>query len=157
MTRLVAIGIATLAALTLTALGLAAGTADTFTFTSKMTAGQEVPRPTGAKATAGGTFSATLKEGTSGGTLRWTLTFRNLTGKALAAHIHVGARGVAGDVLVPLCAAPAKPCKTGMTGRAHVNDDVLDTLEKKALYVNVHTAKNPAGEIRGQLRRTKIS
>jgi CHRD domain-containing protein len=152
MGKLIAISAAGLVALSLTALALAATGAKKYSYKATLTAGQEVPKPTGAKPTAGGNFSATATEGTSGSTVRWTLTFRNLTGKATAAHIHKGAKGVAGDVLVPLCAAPAKPCKPGMTGRVRVSKDIADALEHGKAYVNVHTAKNPAGEIRGQVR-----
>jgi hypothetical protein len=48
---------------------------------------------------------------------------------------------------VPLCA----PCKSGASGRATVGASVLNALEAGRGYVNVHTRKNPAGEIRGQL------
>jgi len=50
-------------------------------------------------------------------------------------------------VIVPLCA----PCKSGAHGRATVDASVLDALESGRTYVNVHTKKNPLGEIRGQL------
>jgi hypothetical protein len=79
--------------------------------------------------------------------LVWRLTYSRLTGKATAAHIHSGARGKAGPVIVPLCA----PCKSGANGRATVDASVLNALEAGRGYVNVHTATNPAGEIRGQL------
>ncbi|MGE5689735.1 MAG: CHRD domain-containing protein [Pseudomonadota bacterium] len=140
------------AVLSLSALASAAASKGTYSYRATLTAGQEVPKPTGVKRTAGGTFSATAKDTAGGASLRWTLTFRNLTGKAVAAHIHMGAKGQAGNVLVALCAAPAKPCKTGMTGRATVSKDVADALERGAAYVNVHTAKNGGGEIRGQIR-----
>jgi len=139
-------------ALTLTAFAFGAATKDVYRLNGTLTAAQEVPKPTGARAGAGGTFTSTLTEGTNGGTLAWKLTFKSLTGKAVAAHVHVGARGRAGNVLVALCAAPAKPCRSGMTGRTHVNHATFDALEKRATYVNVHTAKNPAGEIRAQLK-----
>lgn len=150
--RLGLLAAAALAALSLTAIGLAAAGADTYKLDGTMTKGQEVPKPKGAKAGATGTFHATFVEGTNGGTLRWKLTYKNLTGPAVAAHIHVGAKGKAGNVLVPLCAAPGKPCRSGMTGRVHVSETVFDTLEKKATYANVHTAKNPGGEIRANLK-----
>jgi hypothetical protein len=86
------------------------------------------------------------KQGSSA-VLVWRLTFSRLTGKVFAAHIHSGARGKAGPVIVPLCA----PCKSGASGRATVGASVLNALEAGRGYVNVHTKKNPAGEIRGQL------
>jgi hypothetical protein len=83
----------------------------------------------------------------------WRLTFAKLTGKAVAAHIHSGVRGKAGPVIVPLCA----PCKSGAHGRATVNASVLAALEAGRTYVNVHTPKNPAGEIRGQLSAVALA
>src|SRR5207247_895053 len=79
--------------------------------------------------------------------LAWRLEFSNLTGNAIAAHIHVAARGVAGPVRVPLCA----PCTSGVTGTATINADVLDAILNDRAYVNVHTPTNPAGEIRDQV------
>jgi hypothetical protein len=78
----------------------------------------------------------------------WRLTFSRLTGRAVAAHIHRGAPGKAGPVIVPLCA----PCRSGARGQATVGAAVLDALETGRAYVNVHTRRNQAGEIRGQLR-----
>ena len=152
MRRTASLAVAAVAALTLTALASGAAAKDVYRLNGTLTAGQEVPKPKGARAGAGGTFTSTLTEGANGGTLAWKLTFRNLTGKAVAAHVHIGVRGKAGNVLVPLCAAPAKPCRSGMTGRVHVSHTTFDVLEKRATYVNVHTVKNPAGEIRAQLR-----
>jgi hypothetical protein len=152
MRRLTLLSAAALAALTLAAIADGAAAKGVYTLKGTLTAGQEVPKPKGVRVGATGTFSATLTEGANGGTLAWKLTFAKLTGKAVAAHIHIGARGKSGNVLVALCAAPAKPCRSGMTGRTHVGHTAFDTLEKRATYVNVHTAKNPAGEIRAQLR-----
>jgi len=152
MRRTASLAVAAVAALVLTALAFGAAAKDVYRLNGTLTAGQEVPKPKGAKAGAGGTFTSTLTEGTNGGTLAWKLTFKNLTGKAVAAHVHVGVRGKSGNVLVPLCAAPARPCRSGMTGRVHVNHTAFDVLEKRATYVNVHTVKNPGGEIRAQLK-----
>ena len=51
-------------------------------------------------------------------------------------------------MIVPLCG----PCTSGMSGSAQVSKSVIKTLESGKAYVNVHTAKNPAGEIRGQVK-----
>jgi len=108
---------------------------------AKLDAMQEVPHPKGA--TGKGTFTADIV----GTKLTWKLTFSGLTGPANAAHIHVGAKGKAGNVLVPLCG----PCKNGQKGTAKVSAMVVRDIEKGITYVNVHTAKNANGEIRGQL------
>ena len=110
--------------------------------TGALDAAQEVPALTGA-ARAGGAFSATL----SGRALAWKLTFSRLTGAAAAAHIHLGKPGVAGAVALPLCG----PCRSGASGKATVSAGLRTALLAGTAYVNVHTAKNPAGEIRGQI------
>ena len=58
--------------------------------------------------------------------------------------------GVAGNVIVPLCA----PCKSGGTGKATISKSMITALEAGKTYVNVHTVKNAAGEIRGQVKVT---
>ena len=128
---------------------LATGTsaAKSIKFTATLTAGQEKhPSPKGTKAGAGGTFTATL----TGSTLKWTLTWKNLTGPANQAHIHQGAKGVSGNVLVSLC---PPGCKSGMSGKSVLTAPVLKLLKSGATYVNVHTNKNLNGEIRGQIVR----
>ena len=112
-------------------------------WSATLTAAQEIPKQVVKTPAAKGAFHATL----SGKTLTWKLTFSHLSGPALQAHIHLGAMGKSGNVLVPLCA----PCKNGQAGKAKVTAAVIKDLGKHLLYVNVHTAKNPAGEIRGQV------
>jgi CHRD domain len=107
----------------------------------------EVPRPKGA-ARARGSFSGTYVLNKTGATLTWKLTFTRLSGKALAAHIHRGKPGKAGPVVVPLCG----PCRSGRVGKVNISKAVLTALEAGNAYVNVHTARNPAGEIRGQAK-----
>ena len=128
-------------ALTVTALSLAATRATVWT--AALSSGQEVPKQVVKDSAAHGLFKATL----SGTTLKWKLTFAKLTGPATAAHIHMAGKGKAGNVVVPLCG----PCTTGMTGTATLTAAELSAFKKHLLYVNVHTAKNPNGEIRGQL------
>jgi Cu/Zn superoxide dismutase len=117
------------------------------TVKTSLRASQERPKPKGSVRRARGAFTVTITKQGSSAVLVWQLTFSRLTGKAFAAHIHSGARGKPGPVIVPLCA----PCRTGARGRATVNASVLKALQSGRTYVNVHTAKNPAGEIRGQV------
>jgi hypothetical protein len=134
------------AAVGLFAAGLAVaasgGSGSSTKFISKLNARSETPRPKGATL-ATGLFTATL----SGSSLTWRLTFSRLTGKALAAHIHLGKAGVAGPVALPLCG----PCVSGVHKRSKLTARVKAALMSGRAYVNVHTAKNPAGEIRGQV------
>jgi hypothetical protein len=127
----------------------ARGQANRVQITAAMNAAEERPAPTGNVGNARGTFSATLVKSDTGAVLTWTLTFTNLTGPAVAAHIHVGERGQAGPVVVPLCA----PCSSGANGTANVDAAVLEAIQADRAYVNVHTALNAPGEIRGQVER----
>jgi CHRD domain len=134
---------AALAAIVLFVAGLAlAGGSSTVRLSAVLDAGQETSAPKGA-VHATGRFTATLQ----GRALTWRLTFSRLSGKALAAHIHLGRAGVAGPVAVPLCG----PCVSGVHARVVVTPRVRAALVSAGAYVNVHTAKNPAGEIRGQV------
>jgi len=117
------------------------------TLKTSLRAAQERPKPKGNVRRARGAFTVSVTKQGSSAVLVWRLTFSRLTGKGFAAHIHSGVRGKAGPVIVPLCA----PCKSGAHGRATVDASVLQALESGRAYVNVHTKKNPAGEIRGQL------
>lgn len=130
--------------------GQGAEGAATTGLTAKLSAAQEVPKPKGVRAGAQGTFAAGLIRSSSGGTLSWRLTFQGLTGKATASHIHLGVRGRAGAVRVALCG----PCRSGARGSARVTAGTVTALLAGNTYVNVHTARNAAGEIRGQLTKT---
>ncbi len=110
---------------------------------AKLTAAEEVPAQVVKDAKAKGSFTGDI----TGSKLTWTLTFSGLTGPATAAHIHMAGMGAAGPVVVPLCG----PCKSGAKGSATLTAAALKALKTHKLYVNVHTAKNPDGEIRGQI------
>lgn len=129
--------------------GWLGSTADPVGLRATLGAGQEVPKPKGVGGNAGGSFTAGLARKGSGGTLAWRLTFRGLTGRAAAAHVHLARSGVAGPVAVTLCG----PCRSGKRGTAKLNARTVNALLGGGAYVNVHTARNPAGEIRGQIRR----
>jgi hypothetical protein len=139
-------------ALTLTGLTLAAGQADTYKLTATLKASSEIPKPMGVRPGATGTFTGTAVELASDkARLTWRLTFSKLTGRADAAHIHIGKQGKAGNVMVALCG----PCSSGKRGSATITHAQLNTIRAGRAYVNVHTKKNPPGEIRGQLKTTK--
>ena len=145
-----ALSIATALALAVVGAALAGSVASagsTHSYRATMNPAGEVPKPK-APAGAKGAFTATVTESGSTREMIWRLTFHGLSGKAVAAHVHRGRVGVAGAVIVPLCG----PCKTGQTGKLKVSKDTADVLERGRAYVNVHTAKNAAGEIRGQIK-----
>lgn len=117
----------------------------TFKLNAALNIGQETTRVKGAKAGAAGRFTATL----NGTTLTWKLTFKNLSGTATAAHVHTAPKRVAGPVTVPLCG----PCTSPVSGTAVLTTAQVRDLLAGKQYVNVHTAKNPGGEIRGQITK----
>jgi hypothetical protein len=117
----------------------------TFKLNAALNIGQETTRVKGAKAGAAGRFTATL----DGTTLKWKLTFKNLSGSATAAHIHTAPRRVAGPVTVPLCS----PCTSPESGTTVLTAAQVKDLLAGKDYANVHTAKNAGGEIRGQITK----
>ena len=131
-----------LTALSLVGFAGATGQATT-KFKAALNVGQEVPHPKGTKVGASGRFTATL----TGTSLKWRLTFAHLSGSATQAHIHMAVKGKSGPVIVPLCT----PCKSPVSGTATVTAAQITAMKGRKMYVNVHTAKNPAGEIRGQI------
>jgi hypothetical protein len=93
-------------------------------------------------ASGSGTITIAADKSVSG-----SVTTMGLSG--VAAHIHQGARGQNGPVSVGLV-------KTGdnvwsVPAGAKLNDAQYDAFKAGGLYVNVHTAANKGGEIRGQL------
>jgi len=113
-------------------------------FTATLNVGQETGVVKSTKRGASGSFSATL----SGTTLTYKLTFTHLSGPATAAHIHgPAARHVSAGVLGAICG----PCTSPVSGTATLTSSEISLMESGKTYVNVHTAKNPNGEIRGQV------
>ena len=82
--------------------------------------------------------------------LTWKLTYSGLTGPATAAHFHGPAEaGKNAGVAVAIPNATTSPNE----GSATLTDaQAADFLAGK-YYVNVHTAANPGGEIRGQVTK----
>src|SRR3954469_51992 len=145
---LLLVGGAAMAGHSRTPLGAAAIAPGSYTIKTTLNTKLEVPKP---KATTGGSgsFTGTLKViSASKATLTFKLTYARLTGKGLAAHIHLGVAGKSGPIAVPLCA----PCTSGAHGTKRVKVAAALAMIEGKDYVNVHTAKNPAGEIRGTVK-----
>lgn len=139
----VVVGVVLMTGAVVASAALASGTMAPMMFSASLNIKQEVPKETGAPAMAAGKFTATV----NGTKLKWTLKFSHLTGPATAAHIHLGAKGKSGPVLIPLCG----PCKPSSSGTVTVTGAEMKDMSSAKTYVNVHTAKNPNGEIRGQV------
>ena len=147
--------IATLAlAAVVVGMAAAAPAKDTYALNARLTSRAEVPRPKGVPVGANGVFTGKAVElANDRASLTWRLTFSKLSGRAIAAHIHAGRAGKAGPVLLALCG----PCQNGQRGSARITHAQLNRIEARTTYVNIHTSKNAAGEIRGQLRATETS
>jgi hypothetical protein len=146
------IGVVLAAAGFMGALAIAAPEKDTYRLNAGLNARAEVPKPQGVRAGASGRFTGTVVEQDDDrARVAWRLTFAQLSGRAVAAHIHTGRVGRAGGVMAALCG----PCRSGQRGTAMISHAQLRTIRAGRAYVNVHTARNPAGEIRGQVRATE--
>lgn len=106
-----------------------------------LTGDQEVP-----PVKSGGTGTGTIMIG-GDRSVSGSVTTTGIAGTA--AHIHEAAIGKNGPVIIPLT-------KNGNTyavpAGAKLTDAQLTSFKAGNLYVNVHTAANPGGEIRGQLK-----
>ncbi len=84
--------------------------------------------------------------------LAWKGTYSGLTGSATAAHFHgPGGPGKNAAVMVPIFQGAA--AKSPFEGSATLTDAQAKALMDGDMYVNIHTAANKAGEIRGQVTK----
>jgi hypothetical protein len=132
-----------LVALALASLLGSGALAETVTFKVNLNAQQEVPAND-----SKGTGTADVTFDTATKTLNWTVTFSGLTGDATAAHFHAPAEaGKNAGVVIPIGNNPTSPAK----GSATLTDAQAADLMAGRMYINVHTAANRGGEIRGQV------
>jgi hypothetical protein len=119
--------------------------ADQINFRADLSGASEVP-----PVTSPGKGSATASLDTTTKTLTWTVDYSGLSGPVMAAHIHgPAAAGANAGVLVSLGTNLANPIK----GSATLTDAQISDLESGRTYINLHTADNKGGEVRGQLQR----
>lgn len=117
-------------------------------FVGKMTGGMEVPP---AEPTATARAVITLKP--SSDTVCFRLHWDGLT-SVTAAHIHSGAAGVTGSVVVPFFNAPIPDTISSVGGCVHdVDPALIKNIHDNPsdYYVNVHDAAFPGGAVRDQL------
>jgi hypothetical protein len=132
---------------------------------------QEVPA---VSTVASGRFRAVID--TKANTITWKLNYEGLEGAVQQAHVHFGQLSVNGGVSFFLCSnlangpagtlvcpeGPAEltgvitpelvvgPAGTGIEPGAMA--EIIAAIKNGTAYANVHSAKWPGGEIRGQLR-----
>lgn len=112
-------------------------------FTAKLAGPSETP-PTASKGM--GVADVTLD--TSAKQVSWKIVYHGLSGPVTMAHFHgPAAAGVAAGVTVGLKGKLDNPIE----GSAPVGDAQIGDLRAGLWYLNLHTAKNPGGEIRGQV------
>lgn len=114
-------------------------------YAAQLSGAQEVP----AVATPG-TGEAIVEFDTRTQVARWNVRFAGLSGPVTAAHIHGPAGpGQNAPPHVPL----ALPGQGGeLRGQLRLNAQQANELSSGQWYVNLHTARHPDGEVRGQLR-----
>jgi hypothetical protein len=103
--------------------------------------GEETPSNT-SPATAFGRFVLTPDRKQ----LLYEVHVAGLSGPATAMHLHMAARGVAGNVIIPL----ATPDDGEAVGCVDVPAGADAALLAQQMYLNIHTGLFPKGEIRGQ-------
>jgi hypothetical protein len=142
---------------------MASAQATTSTWRANLTGANEVPPVT---TDATGTFTATLDE--AAGTLTWTLSATGLQ-NITAAHLHTGAAGANGGVVMPLFAPPGGQVtnilnisntsrQSDLSGSLAGNfAGFVTQLKAGTIYVNVHTTQNPGGAIRAQVASTQAT
>jgi hypothetical protein len=128
-------------------LGRAFGTG----FTAKLTGTAEVPA---GKPDASGTALIRLNPGE--GLVCFKLVVTNAGQPIVAAHIHQGAAGVAGPVVVPL-ATPIGANVQQSKGCVSAAPALIRQIAASPaqFYVNAHTKEFPGGVVRGQLVKLK--
>jgi hypothetical protein len=106
----------------------------------KLTGAEEVP-PLNVTGNGSGSFRVA-----EDGTITGSVSTEGVQGTM--AHIHRGAKGANGPVIVPL---DKKGDTYSVPAGRKLSPSQLQDLKSGNLYVNVHTARNKGGEVRGQL------
>ena len=140
-------------------------------FTAQLSAANEVPPITNAEANARGdariifNLSRDASNTVTGATVEFFVNLRDFPNGSTwtLAHIHRGAAGVAGNVVVNTGLSPANPVvltSGSVTNQAFTSAPITDVAlindilnNPAGFYFNAHTLLNPGGAVRGQLVR----
>ena len=143
-----------LVALAATAVPALADHSSDFQFKAKLDGGSEVP-----STKSDGKGKAEFSVSRSGRSIRYQIEADKLTGRVRAAHIHLGDKDHSGPVVITICAKTCSLPRSGRLGHASFSKApgarsfaaVVRALRAGRTYVNIHTKRYPAGEIRGQI------
>ena len=113
-------------------------------YEASLSGGQEAP-PIATR----GHGMAQVQLNTATNVITWKITYSDLTGPVTGAHIHGPAKmGQNAGIAVPFGGhLNAEP----FTGQQRLAPAQVAQLLNEQWYVNIHTARHPGGEIRGQL------
>ncbi|MET4073473.1 CHRD domain-containing protein [Hymenobacter sp. UYCo722] len=115
--------------------------------TARLSGDQEVPAvTTPAQGVAAFTLNGTRD------TLFVQAAFSGLSGTITGAHVHDGAVGVAGPIITSLVPMVRGNRLSGFLTGADIAPAKLTKYLRGGYYINIHTAANGGGEIRGQIR-----
>jgi hypothetical protein len=128
-----------------TAAVFAAAEAQVVPFKGTLSGASEVPP---VQSQGSGAAAVNANPATKG--VSWSVTYSGLSGPPAAAHIHCGAAaGANAGVAVDLGKNLASPIQ----GSGTMTDAQMADLQAGKCYVNIHTANNKGGELRGQLAK----
>lgn len=122
--------------------------AETVHFKAELNASSEVP-PNQSKGT--GTVTATYDTATK--MLTWNGNYSGLSGAPTAAHFHGPAESGKNAGVATWISTKGSPLPSPFNGSATLTDEQAADLMAGHWYVNIHTAANPGGEVRGQLTK----
>jgi hypothetical protein len=97
-----------------------------------------------------GSGSATMEFDPSNNELTWSIEFSDLSEPASAAHFH-GPAATGTNAGVQVNIGEVSGLESPMEGSAELTAEQATMLLDEKLYINIHTAANPNGEIRGQV------
>jgi hypothetical protein len=93
--------------------------------------------------------SGTGKVELDGNVIKWNVSYSGTTGPVTAGHFHGPAQpGANAGVVVPFAGPLASP----IIGSASLTPAQVDQVKQGLWYINLHTAANPGGELRGQVK-----